>query len=322
MELFNVIIEHIDPKLYPVVANLIIFGYWIKQRSKYKPLPKWMPKVPMMLILISFAMCTLFGWVFSTGDGVKSILESVLVYGVSNGIMCAAFAMMAYDNVHVYTKKLGIDIAAELSAEKIYLATRPVTRRDKQMKWILYGGTAVVGAIIGALFASLAGGQDWFYTVMWSIFAGGIASVVARVIYHIVINDNSAETWQISIYGLIACCGWIGAIYSKTPGTDVLTFAVVIGASMMMAGTRFLVAPQDTEEILKWLMAHSRYKYIDDNPLLGDDESKPIAMVVEGVSLTPDQAATAGFPQLAEEAKKYLEGIYNLQKDAALLMEE
>lgn len=316
MEFFGVIIEHIDPKLYPVVVNLIIFGYWIKKRDKYKPLPKWMPKVPMMLILISFAMCTLFGWVFSTGEGVKSILESVLVYGVSNGIMCAAFAMMAYDNVHVYTKKLGINLSAELTAEKIYLATRPVTLRDKQLKAILYGGTALVGAIIGALFAALAGGQDWFYTSMWAIFAGGMAAVAARVIYHIVINDNSAESWQISIYGFVACLGWLGAIYSKTAGTDVLAFAVVIGAGMMMAGTRFLGAPQDPEELMAWLMANARYKYIDDNPLLGDDESKPITMVVEGVSLTPDQAKAAGFGHLTYEAQAYLQGIYNISLSA------
>lgn len=323
MEFMLPILEHIDPRLYPVVVNLIIFGYWIKKKDKSNPLPKWMPRIPLLLIIISFAMCTLFGWVFSSGEGVKSIVESVFVYGLSNGIMCAAFAMMSYDGVHAYTKKLQAEKApAELSVEKIYILNQKSSKRDIQMKWILYGGTALVGSIIGALFASLAGGQDWFYSAMWAIWAGMVAAIAARVIYHIVINDNSAETWAISIYALVASFGWLGAIFSSTVGTDVLTFAVVIGAAMMGFGTRFINAPLSREAQMDWLKANARYKYIDDNPMMGDDEERPLCMVSEGVSFTANEAASAGYGELAAKAQEYLAQVYCLQVSQPAAEEE
>lgn len=323
MEFMLPILEHIDPRLYPVVVNLIIFGYWIKKKDKSAPLPKWMPRIPLLLIIISFAMCTLFGWVFSSGEGVKSIVESVFVYGLSNGIMCAAFAMMSYDGVHAYTKKLQAEKApAELSVEKIYILNQKSSKRDIQMKWILYGGTALVGSIIGALFASLAGGQDWFYSAMWAIWAGMVAAITARVIYHIVINDNSAETWAISIYALVASFGWLGAIFSATVGTDVLTFAVVIGAAMMAFGTRFINAPLSREAQMDWLKANARYKYIDDNPMMGDDEERPLCMVSEGVSFTANEAASAGYGELAAKAQEYLAQVYCLQVNQPAAEEE
>lgn len=134
-----------------------------------------------------------------------------------------------------------------------------------------------------------------------------------RIIYHIVINDNAPETWQVSIYALVACLGWLLAIFSRTTGTDILAFAIMIGAAMMLYGTRFIRLPMTKDEIIEWLRSNVRYKFIEDNPLLGYDTSEPITKIANtGESLTVTEALSWNFIDAAAQGEAYLAQTFHL----------
>lgn len=92
----------IDPRLIAWVVVINIIGYWLK----VKGLPKWCPPLPLLLFLISFVICTLFGWLVS-GDlgGPKAAVMSIFFYGLGNGFLVAVTATWGYDIVHAIRKQ-------------------------------------------------------------------------------------------------------------------------------------------------------------------------------------------------------------------------
>lgn len=91
----------IDPKLLPWVLFLNVAGIWLK-RGK---LPSWMPPIPILLFLISFIICCVFGWIHTEATGAKAMLQIILEYGLANGLVMTLIATWGYDIVHAYTKK-------------------------------------------------------------------------------------------------------------------------------------------------------------------------------------------------------------------------
>lgn len=95
------IINAFDYRLIPFVFVLNVIGYWGKRIT----LPKWVPPMPLIIMLFSFIICAMFGWAHTTVEGAKAIFVSVVEYGIGNGSIVAMLAIFGYDSVHAFTKK-------------------------------------------------------------------------------------------------------------------------------------------------------------------------------------------------------------------------
>lgn len=97
------ILNAFDLRLIPWVFVLNIFGYWLKKIT----LPKWVPPTPLLLMLLSFIICTSFGWAHTDVEGAKAVYVSIIEYGIGNGAIVAMIAIFGYDSVHAFTKRRG-----------------------------------------------------------------------------------------------------------------------------------------------------------------------------------------------------------------------
>lgn len=95
------IINAFDYRLIPFVFVLNIIGYWGKRIN----LPKWLPPMPLLIMLSSFIICATFGWAHTSVEGAKAIFVSIVEYGLGNGSIVAMLAIFGYDSVHAFTKK-------------------------------------------------------------------------------------------------------------------------------------------------------------------------------------------------------------------------
>lgn len=102
-ELFMDVINAFDYRLIPWVFVLNIIGYWAKKLT----LPKWLPPMPLLLMLASFLVCTGFGWAHTDTVGAKALFISIVEYGLGNGAIVAMLAIFGYDSVHAFTKRRG-----------------------------------------------------------------------------------------------------------------------------------------------------------------------------------------------------------------------
>ena len=101
IELFSIILSALDIRLVPFVLVLNVLGYWIKKQG----LPKWCPPLPLLNILVSFLICSVFGWVVTDATGLKGIVMAIVFYGLGNGLLIAFVATYSYDVVHAFTKR-------------------------------------------------------------------------------------------------------------------------------------------------------------------------------------------------------------------------
>ncbi len=95
------IINAFDYRLIPFVFVLNVIGYWGKRIT----LPKWVPPMPLIIMLFSFIICAMFGWAHTTVEGAKAIFVTVVEYGLGNGSIVAMLAIFGYDSVHAFTKR-------------------------------------------------------------------------------------------------------------------------------------------------------------------------------------------------------------------------
>lgn len=94
-----------DIRLVPWIFVLNIMGYWLKKLD----MPKWVPPMPILVLVASFSVCSLFGWAHTDATGAKAMVISIMEYGLGNGAIVALIATYGYDTVHSFTKRLGMN---------------------------------------------------------------------------------------------------------------------------------------------------------------------------------------------------------------------
>ncbi len=172
-------------------------------------------------------------------------------------------------------------------------------------KLLIYGLSAVVGLLAAALISGLAFDVGVLYSFFFGFFGAGVAVLIARTTYHIVIKDYTPEMFQISIYIALACAGWLGAVLATTWGWVSLWLSVMSIGILMAIGSRFIksmaVSKKDSP-----LEKSLRYRFINDTFGGTPDLDKPLTLVVNGTALTIEEADKAGFKKEAEEGRAYI----------------
>lgn len=92
--------SYLDPIMATWIAVVMIAGYWLK-RSK---LPKWMPPLPVFLLIMYLAVGFIFGWLQYEVTSWKGV-ERVLLYGIGNGLVYTGFSFIIYDIGHGAIKR-------------------------------------------------------------------------------------------------------------------------------------------------------------------------------------------------------------------------
>ena len=174
-----------------------------------------------------------------------------------------------------------------------------------QKKLLIYGITGVLCCIIAALVSGLALGETPLYAIFWGLLFGALGVTLSRLIYHLVLKDYAPEMWQITVYMLLACGGWLGGILSTTWGWTTLSLSVMCIGILMAVGTRFCraVAVTKVKNSLEYTL---RYQYMDD--VLGGTPNldKPLTTVINGTALTVAEAEKAGKTDAAEKGRRYI----------------
>lgn len=201
------------------------------------------------------------------------------------------------------------------------------------IKALVYSLVGVAAFIIGAAVASLCR-EVLLYSLFFGAFAAGFAMVTARVVLHVLQKDYSPEMWQISIYLYAACFGWLGAVLALSWWLVSLCMAICVAGVVMAVGYRFLKVqgllaataaeesiPVDNEPAgLAELKAAARYKYMNDDPSLGEDKSRPLC-AINGVACTVDEAYSRGWGAVAADGIEYLKESIK-KRDAAVTAAE
>ena len=177
-----------------------------------------------------------------------------------------------------------------------------------QKKLLIYGIPAVLCCIAAALVAGLAFQVGILYSLFWGMFFGGAGATLARLVYHLYLKDYAPEMWQITIYMLLACGGWLGGILSTSWGWTTLWLAVMCIGILMALGTRFCkaVAEARTKNSLENTL---RYQFVDDRLGGTPNLDKPLTLIVDGQALTVAEALKAGKTDAARKGRDYIRKI-------------
>ena len=92
--------SYLDPIMATWIAVVMIAGYWLK-RSR---LPKWMPPLPVILLIMYLVVGLVFGWLQYEVTSWKGV-ERVLLYGIGNGLVYTGFSFIIYDIGHGAVKR-------------------------------------------------------------------------------------------------------------------------------------------------------------------------------------------------------------------------
>ncbi len=95
-------INFIDASLLPWVLVMILAGQCLKRFS----LPKWLPPMPVIIFILSFFVCSLFGCAECSYEGWRGFVLGILKYGIGNGLAITMISCYGYDLVHSVTKKV------------------------------------------------------------------------------------------------------------------------------------------------------------------------------------------------------------------------
>lgn len=177
-----------------------------------------------------------------------------------------------------------------------------------QKKLLIYGLSGILCCIIAALVSGLVFATGVQYAIFWGILFGGIGVTVSRFIYHLYLKDYAPEMWQITIYMLLACGGWLGGILSTSWGWTTLWLSVMCIGILMALGTRFCkaVAEIRTKNSLEKTL---RYQYVDDKLGGAPNLDKPLTLIVDGQALTVEEALKAGKTEAAIKGRDYIKKI-------------
>ena len=92
--------SYLDPIMATWIAVVMIAGYWLKRSN----LPKWMPPLPVILLIMYLAVGFIFGWLQYEVTSWKGV-ERVLLYGIGNGLVYTGFSFVIYDIGHGAIKR-------------------------------------------------------------------------------------------------------------------------------------------------------------------------------------------------------------------------
>ena len=176
-----------------------------------------------------------------------------------------------------------------------------------QKKLLIYGLSAAICCIIAALLAGLVFNADVSYSVFWGIFAGGVGVTLSRLVYHLFLKDYAPEMWQITIYMLIACGGWLGGILSSSWGWTTLWLSVMCIGILMSLGTRFCRSVAEAK-IKNSLESSLRYHFVDDKLGGALDLNQPLCLV-DKEAMTVEEAEKAGAIAAAQLGREYIRKI-------------
>lgn len=185
-----------------------------------------------------------------------------------------------------------------------------------KLKSLLYVGLALVSALTSFLVCFFGIGMGWIYSLSWGAFFGGVGLVLSRTLYHIYTDDNAPSMWQASIYGLVACLGWLGAILCASYTWLFVWIATITGMGLMVVGVRFIdgwwliksIKAKADESCVESLAETLKYKFKDDDPSKGEDTSRPLC-AVNGKILTCVEADAEGFGAIAADGRTYIKMI-------------
>ena len=177
-----------------------------------------------------------------------------------------------------------------------------------QKKLLIYGIPAVICCIAAALIAGLVFDQGVLYSIFWGIFASGIGATLARLGYHLYLKDYAPEMWQIEIYMLLACGGWLGGMLSASWGWTTFWLSLMCIGIIMALGTRFCRAVAEVK-VKNSLEATLRYEYVDDKIGGSPNLDAPLTMIKDGTALTVEEALKAGEIEAAKKGREYIKRI-------------
>lgn len=317
----------IDPVLAVWVAVIMVAGFWLKRSVK---LPSWLPPLPVCLFVIFLVVSLLFGWVTNTYEGARGVFY-VVAYALGNSIAFTGLSFVIYDIAHGVIKKKGLAKTGE--TEDAVKAEKKGISEETRKKIIVYGVAALAGFCISGLVSYIVFFETLLYSFFFGLFGAGIAAVIARTVYHLaVLKDNTPRMWGVSVDFLISCGGWLFAVLSTSILGSSVGLAVTALGLIMAYGNRFVGAVKeiagavkdeketkavgvDYAELKSELLKTMKYAFINDDPDLGEDKSRPLCMI-NGVACTPVEAYAMGKGAAAAEAQQYVNMIVEkIQED-------
>ena len=158
--------------------------------------------------------------------------------------------------------------------------------------------------------------ESGIYSVLFGFSGAALGAILARSVYHLLLCDNSAEMWQISIYGIMADIGWVIAVFTESWALASTGLAICFIALFMLLGSRWTTIWVDKLSNAKRIKIYKdtlRYCFIDDVPDGTLDQQRPLCEI-DGVPMTINEAIQAGKEEEARKAVSYLKGI--LEKES------
>lgn len=304
----------IDPVLAVWVAVIMVAGFWLKRSAK---LPSWLPPLPVCLFVIFLVVSLLFGWVTNTYEGARGVFY-VVAYALGNSIAFTGLSFVIYDIAHGVIKKKGL-----AKTEEAVKTEKKGISEETRKKIIVYGVAALAGFCISGLVSYIAFFETLLYSFFFGLFGAGIAAAIARTVYHLaVLKDNTPRMWGVSVDFLISCGGWLFAVLSTSILGSSVGLAITALGLIMAYGNRFVGAVKeiagavedeketkavgvDYAELKSELLKTMKYAFINDDPDLGEDKSRPLCMI-NGVAYTPVEAYAMGKGAAAAEAQQYV----------------
>ncbi len=303
--ILSLIVGVIDPIMAIWIAVIIIAGYWIKRAG----LPSWTPPLPIILLLLMTLVSIVFGWIKNEADGWKGLVY-VLLYGLGNGIAFTGLAFILYDVTHAILKKKNLVVEETKTKKEKEVDT------DLKLKSIIYGSSALGVMLIAWLLIFFLGKTGVLYSIFWSVLAGGLAAIVARIVFHLVKKDNTPVMWATSLYLLFACIGWLIAVISTTWFWASIGLAISVIGTIMAVGFRYFRNTENSElfdKLLDELEQSLRYELVDGKIGGTEDLKKPL-ILKDGNALTVAEARSMGLTELADSAIKYIKKIIKENK--------
>ena len=163
-----------------------------------------------------------------------------------------------------------------------------------------------------------------FYSICFGALASGSALLLARVVMqNLVDGRNDPKTWQITIYGLVAVGGWVGAIFAETWGWTSIFLCMVACGLLLSFGTRYLKDEdgngipdiferkrEPKEEVNKeYMYEHMLFKLVDDKLGNPADHNRPICPSGNN-AFTVSEALDKGLEELAGKGIEYIDGLF------------
>ena len=105
--------SYLDPIMATWIAVVMLAGYWLKRAR----LPKWLPPLPVMLLIMYLVIGLVFGYLQYEVTSWKGV-ERVLLYGIGNGIVYTGFSFVIYDIAHGAVKRVSARKAGKEKKEE------------------------------------------------------------------------------------------------------------------------------------------------------------------------------------------------------------